>query len=243
MTYQTLNHLDVFIIHGLNSLIGRSAPFDKSVAFLLGNPLSTAFLMSIFWACWFRPADTATTQRTREHLLATLWAGVASIVISRAFALGLPFRLRPRFDPTIDFLVTDVPNYSALMDWSAFPSDHAAMFFAFSIGLGWVSWRLSLMATIYVAFVICFPRVYFGYHYPTDILVGMIIGASCTYGFNLAAARRWLAAPVLKWGHSSPQLFHMGLFLLTFQFATMFNSLRDLASITYHLIEKFLKLH
>lgn len=243
MDYQALKHFDVFIIHGLNSLIGRSVPFDRSVAFLLGNPLFAALLMAVFWACWFRPADTATMQLRREHLLATLWAGIASIVISRAFALGLPFRLRPRFDPTIDFLVSDVPNYTTLMDWSAFPSDHAAMFFAISIGLGFVSWRLSLMATLYVAFVICFPRVYFGYHYPTDILVGMMIGALCAYGFNLAAARRWFAAPVLKWGHSSPQLFHMVLFLLTFQFATMFNTLRDLASITYHFVGKLLKLH
>jgi undecaprenyl-diphosphatase len=243
MGYQALNHFDVFIIHGLNSLIGRSVPFDKSVEFLLGNPLSTALLMAIFWACWFRPADTATMQRTREHLFATLWAGLASIVISRALALGLPFRARPRFDPTIDFLVTGSPNYDTLMDWSAFPSDHAAMYFAITVGLGFVSWRLSLMATLYVAFVICFPRVYFGYHYPTDILVGMMIGSLCAYGFNLAAARRWLTAPVLKWAHSSPQLFYMVLFLLTFQFATMFNSLRSLASITYHTVERLLRLH
>lgn len=243
MDYQALNHFDVFIIHGLNSLIGRSVPFDKGVAFLLGNPLSTALLMATFWACWFRPADAATMQRTREHLLATLWAGILSIVISRALALGLPFRSRPRFDPTIDFLVTDPTNYGALMDWSAFPSDHAAMYFALTTGLCFVSWRLGLMTTLYVAFVICFPRVYFGYHYPTDILVGMMIGVLCAYGFNLATARRWLAAPVLQWGHSFPQLFHMILFLVTFQFATMFNSLRDLASITYHFVGKLLKLH
>jgi undecaprenyl-diphosphatase len=243
MDYHALNHFDVFIIHGLNLLIGRSAAFDKSVGFLLGNPLAAALLMAIFWACWFRPADTATVQRTREHLLATLWAGIASIVISRAFALGLPFRVRPRFDPTTDFLVTGVSKYGALMDWSAFPSDHAAMFFSISVGLGFVSWRLGLMTTLYVAIVICFPRVYFGYHFLTDILVGMMIGSLCTYGFNLPAARRWLAAPVLQWGHSWPQLFQMVMFLLTFQFATMFNSVRDVARITYHLIEKFLKLH
>jgi undecaprenyl-diphosphatase len=243
MDYQALNHFDVSIIHGLNSLIGRSVAFDNTIAFLLGNPLSTAFLMAIFWACWFRPADAATMHRTREHLLATLWAGIASIIISRALALGLPFRVRPRFDPTTDFAIIDVPNYTALMDWSAFPSDHAAMFFALSVGLGWVSRRLGLMAMLYVIFVICFPRVYFGYHFPTDILVGMLIGALCTYGFNLAVARRWLAAPVLQWGYSSPQLFQMLMFLLTFQYATKFDSLRNLASVTYHFLERLIKLH
>jgi undecaprenyl-diphosphatase len=240
MDYQALNHFDVFIIHGMNSLVGRSVLFDKAVAFLLGNPLSTALLMATFWAYWFRPADTATMQRTREHLLATLWAGIAGIVIARALALELPFRLRPRFDPSIHFLVTGSPNSTILMDWSAFPSDHAVMYFALSVGLCFVSWRLGLMATLYVACTICFPRVYFGYHYPTDILVGMIIGLLCAYAFNLTAARRWLAAPVLRWERSSPQSFYMALFFLTFQFATMFNSLRDSASIIYHIAEKLL---
>lgn len=240
MDYQALNHFDVFIIHGMNSLVGRNVPFDKAVAFLLGNPLSTALLMATFWAYWFRPADKATMQRTREHLLATLWAGIAGIVIARALALELPFRLRPRFDPSVQFLVTASPNSATLMDWSAFPSDHAVMYFALSVGLCWVSWRLGLMAMLYVACAICFPRVYLGYHYPTDILAGMMIGSLCACGFNMAAPRQWLAAPVLRWGHSSPQSFHMALFFLTFQFATMFDSLRDSASITYHIAEKLL---
>jgi undecaprenyl-diphosphatase len=242
MGYQALNHFDVFIIYGINSLVGRSVPFDKAVAFLLENPLSTSLLMATFWACWFRPADTATMQRTREHLLATLWAGVAGIVIARALALGLPFRLRPRFDPSIHFLVTDTLNRSTLMDWSAFPSDHAVMFFALSVGLCFVSWRLGLVAMLFVAAAICFPRLYLGYHYPSDILVGMMIGSLCAYGFNLAPARRWLAAPILRWGRSAPQSFHMALFFVTFQFATMFSSLRDLALITYHISEKLLAL-
>jgi len=242
MDYRALSHFDVFIIHGMNSLVGRSVPFDRVVAYLLDNPLSTALLTATFWACWFKPADAEKLQRTREHLLATLWAGIAGIVVARALALGLPFRLRPRFDPSIHFPVIDATNNATLMDWSAFPSDHAVMFFALSVGLCWVSWRLGLLATLYVAFVVCFPRVYLGYHYPTDILVGMMIGSLCAYGFNLAAARRWLAAPVLRWGRSSPQSFHMALFVLTFQFATMFNSLRGVASVTYHTFERLLAL-
>jgi undecaprenyl-diphosphatase len=91
-----------------------------------------------------------------------------------------------------------------------------------------------------VACAICFPRVYLGYHYPTDILVGMMIGSLCACGFNMAAPRRWLAAPVLRWERSSPHSFHMALFFLTFQFATMFDSLRDSASLTYHIAEKLL---
>jgi membrane-associated phospholipid phosphatase len=240
MDYQAFNHFDVFIIHGINSLVGRSALFDKAVAFLLGNAISTALLMAVFWAYWFKPTDTAALQRRREILLGTLWAGIAGILIARTFALELPFRLRPRFDPSIHFLTSELPDSATTMEWSAFPSDHAAMYFALSAGLCCVSRRLGLLATLYVASTICFPRVYLGYHYPTDILVGMVIGSLCAYGFNLTAARRWLAAPVLRWERSSPQCFYMALFFLTFEYATMFDSLRESAMSLYHLAERVL---
>jgi undecaprenyl-diphosphatase len=240
MQYQVFNHFDVFMIHAMNSLVGRSVLFDKAVAFLMGNSISTALLLAVFWAYWFTPADPAALQRTREHLLGALWAGIGGIVIARTLALELPFRLRPRFDPSVHFVIPDLGNPSDIMEWSAFPSDHAVMYFALSVGLCFVSRKLGLLATLYVACSICFPRVYLGYHYPTDILAGMVIGSVCAYAFNLTAARRWLAAPVLRWERSSPQSFYMALFFLTFQYATMFDSLRASAASLYHVAEKLL---
>ena len=240
MEYQVFNRFDDFIIHAMNSLVGRNVLFDKTVAFLMGNSISTALLLAVFWAYWFKPVDGAARQRIREQLLATLWAGIAGIVIARTLALQLPFRLRPRFEPSIHFLIPDLANSSDVMEWSAFPSDHAVMYFALSVGLCFVSRKLGLLATLYVACTICFPRVYLGYHYPTDILVGMMIGTLCAYAFNLTAARRWLAAPVLRWERSSPQSFYMALFFLTFQYATMFDSLRESAMSLYHVAERVL---
>jgi undecaprenyl-diphosphatase len=240
MEYQVFNRFDVVIIHAINSLVGRSVLFDKAVAFLMGNSISTALLVAVFWAYWFKPVDSAALQRIREHLLSALWAGLAGILIARTLALELPFRLRPRFEPSVHFLIPDLGNPSDIMEWSAFPSDHAVMYFALSVGLCFVSRKLGLLATLYVAGTICFPRVYLGYHYPTDILVGMLIGSFCAYAFNLAATRRWLAAPVLRWERSSPQSFYMALFFLTFQYATMFDSLRASAMSLYHVAEKLL---
>jgi len=61
----------------------------------------------------------------------------------------------------------------------------------------------------------------------------MAVGALCAYGFNLAEVRRRLAAPVLQWERSSPRWFYAALFLLTFQFATLFSSLRGFALAVY----------
>lgn len=240
MDYQAFIRFDAFVIQGLNSLVHRSVLFDKAVAFLHGNSISAALLTGVFWAYWFTPADAAALEKRRESLLGTLWAGVAGIIIARFLALQLPFRVRPRFDPEIHFLTSDLPDSVTTMEWSAFPSDHAVMYFALSAGLCFVSWRIGLLATLYVAATICFPRVYLGYHYASDILVGMMIGALCAYGFNLPIARRWLAAPVLRWERTSPPSFYMALFFLTFQYATMFDSLREAAMSLYRLAERAL---
>jgi undecaprenyl-diphosphatase len=55
-----------------------------------------------------------------------LGAGVVAILAARILALTLPFRVRPRFEPALHFVVP-AGNVSDLVDWSAFPSDHAAI--------------------------------------------------------------------------------------------------------------------
>jgi membrane-associated phospholipid phosphatase len=235
--YQALNYFDAIIIHWMNPLVGRSAFLDRVANSLVWNPIPSSLLLATFWAFWLRPADAATSRHTRERLVATLWAGIASVVIARTLALQLPFRGRPRFDPTLHFLIpagaAGANTNTFFIDWSSFPSDTAVMFFTLAAGLYGVSRSIGLMAMLFVAFIMCFPRAYVGYHYPTDILAGILIGALCAYCFNLAGVRRRLAVPVLNWERLSPQSFYPALFLLTFQFATYFVSLRGVALAAY----------
>ena len=138
MNYQALNRFDAFLIEPMNSLVGRRALFDSAVGFLTDNPLISALLVMVFWAYWFRPGDLAKIHATREHLIATLWAGIAAIVVGRALALELPFRLRPRYEPSRFISYVAGPHRASrtkLLDWSAFPSDHAALYAALAVGL------------------------------------------------------------------------------------------------------------
>jgi len=59
----------------------------------------------------------------------------------------------------------------------SFPSDHATMAGAVTVGLLLVSWRLGLVAAGF-AVAMALARVYVGAHYPQDVVAGLALGAT-----------------------------------------------------------------
>jgi len=231
----TLNPFDLSILHWLSALVGRSTDIDRAIGYLTDTDLKGALFFAGYWWCWFRKMDSATMRRTREHLLRTLGAGVVAIFAARILAMTLPFRVRPRFEPALHF-VAPAGNPSDLVDWSAFPSDHAAMFSALAVGLCFISWRAGLIAILYTVFIICLPRVYLGLHYPSDIAAGLALGALVGYCMNAAAVSRNLASRALRWESESPGGFYFAMFIVSFEFSTMFYSLRAVALSATHFV-------
>ena len=231
MGSDSATHIDDSIVLWLTSVAGRSAAFDSFMEILLHAELTNgALVISIFWWYWFRPTDPPSTQRTREYLLCTMAAAALSLFAARVLALTLPFRLRPRFEPALHLVWPPVaPGALIFVHWSSFPSDHAVMFSALATGLCFVSWRVGAAALLFAACVVSFPRVYVGLHYPTDVLAGLGLGALVAYCANAIAVSRRLAARVLLQEQRSPQGFYVAMFIVTFQFATMFNTLRSAA--------------
>jgi undecaprenyl-diphosphatase len=74
---------------------------------------------------------------------------------------------------------------------AGFPSDHAVMAGAATIGLWLVHRRLGEIAAV-AALLMGFARVYVGAHYPQDILGGYALGALVGFGGYL------IARPVLN---------------------------------------------
>lgn len=224
------NQFDDRLVIWMNSFAGYSDNLDRLVGLVSGNYLlQGAVIVCIFWWCWFRKSDPATTERTREHLLCTLIASVLAIVVARMLALTMPFRARPRFTEALHFVLPPYAQSTDFMQWSAFPSDHAVMFAALTVGIFYVSWRLGLVAAIHNVLVISLPRIYLGMHYPSDLLVGWGLGILIGYGMNRPFVRRHVAARMLRWEQLAPSPFYVVLFMLTYQFSTMFDSTRGLA--------------
>ncbi len=74
------------------------------------------------------------------------------------------------------------PDYSM-------PSDHAVIAGAFAAGFWLIDRRLGIVATL-LSLLLAFSRVYVGVHYPSDVIVGLIVGALITLAIYLLLRRR-----------------------------------------------------
>src|ERR1019366_3516273 len=111
-----------------------------------------------------------------------------------------------------------------LIHWSSFPSDHAAVAFCLAAGLWMVSRRLGALAITYAA-LSNLPRIYCGYHYPTDILVGALLGTGFAF-LTAVPSLRNIARVSLNYLGRRPAYLYCLLFMWTFEIAEMFDSLR-----------------
>jgi membrane-associated phospholipid phosphatase len=230
--------------------------FDKlSILALCGNlwhsPASNAFfasvvaqehlsgivLVSVLVICWFLKRDATVAARNRQHVVCTVIGAGVAIVLARGLALTLPHRVRPFADPSIGIDFPQNIDAHSIISWSSFPSDHAVLFVAVAVGVIFVSRTLGILSLIYSLLFVCFPRIYFGIHYPTDVIVGAALGAGIGVLANQPFVVRRLALPVMDLEQAVPAAFYAVGFVICFQIATMFNDVRTLALGIAHLAQ------
>jgi undecaprenyl-diphosphatase len=232
-----MNFFDQYLLAFFNQFSRHSATFDKAVAFLSDlQLLKGGVLVMLVWWAWFTPESQ---DRNRRHLVVTLSACLAAVALARTVAFSLPFRLRPIHEPGLSF-VLPVAMPSNILDWSSFPSDHAALFFALSIGLLFVSRTLGALAIGYTVVFIAAPRIYLGLHYPTDILAGALVGTAVAVLGNVYFTQNRLVTLAVKFAAEKPALFYPLFFLLTYQLAELFDGVRQLGGALKHLVQRLI---
>jgi undecaprenyl-diphosphatase len=218
--------LEESIVRWIAGLGGVSPAFDSLVTGLAHRSFyKGGVVVAAFWWLWFDGGVDRDARR--ERLLAGLFGAMAAALASTLLTRVLPFRARPALDGSVAFHLERGTAW--LVNNNSFPSDHAALFVALVVGLLAVSRWLGILSAVYVIVVVLLPRLYLGYHWPSDMLGGAALGV----GFGLLAASRparGLVRPVLRWCERSPGPAHAALFLLSFAIADLFESLRWLAS-------------
>lgn len=112
---------------------------------------------------------------TRKAGLVALAAMVLGLLVTNITIKPLVERARPWTVLPITPLVTE-------KDPNSFPSGHTCA--AFAAGLSWaraLPWKWGRIAAVAAAVCMGLSRLYVGVHYPSDVLVGAVIGSLCAW--------------------------------------------------------------
>ena len=177
-------HTDEAVFLWINSWVGTLPAFDGLVEWLVSDYLVTSVLGLVLLALWFVGRDSMTRLRYQVGVLTALSAmALASWAVF--ISNGVYFRDRPFVDLEVSLL------FYRPVD-STMPSNSAAAF----IGLAAAVWGLNRRAgtvLLGLAGAHAFLRVYAGVHYPSDVIVGGLIGVA---GALVAFKLRDLLGPI-----------------------------------------------
>lgn len=217
---------DAEIVQALNVWVGASLRFDRTLHFLNGSPLikGVPFVAAIWWlAC----REQKVAARPPAFLLRAILGLLCALAVARLLQDHGPIHVRPISDPSLGlnaFLDAD-PNYFKKMN--SFPSDHAVIFFALSLAIWSRQTRLGVFAFLWSLLMICLPRIYFGYHYPSDILAGAAVGVLIMAVFLWTPSPTFVRVGVERIGARWPGAQEGLLFGLATEAAVIFEHLRD----------------
>jgi undecaprenyl-diphosphatase len=233
-----MNAFDVHILLFLNGFAHRCWTLDAILTTISFNHLyKGGMFLAVLCFVWFQ--STAKTEEIREKhqiLLYTLFICVPGLLFAREAAAILPFRERPLFESGLNLRHAFTLDATGLDGWSSFPSDHAVLFFALATGVFLVSRRAGWFLYFYAAFLICLPRIFLGFHYPTDVLAGALFGSALGYSARWSAWRSPIVGPAVRLQEASPGIFYAAFFLLVYQTAVLYDPLRATVSVAHEIV-------
>ena len=224
--------LDVSIYRALNGLCGRSETLDR-VVYHIAGPTGVIFL-GLFGLLWFR--QDGDQIRRRQVLILIVPAVAIALLLNRTISTLLPFRVRPMYA-----LGANAPTYPWTFDlesWSSFPSDNTTYLFAIAACLFVVSRYAGFVFGVFAALA-CLGRTYFGIHYPSDILAGVLLGAGTGYAVTRPSLAESASRPLLGYEKQYPSYFYAVLFMMLAEVVGGFPNTRHIGVAIVHLFRGY----
>lgn len=227
-------YLDFKLVEFINGFAQQNWIFDKIISDITHMPLikGGVFVAALWWM-WF---STKTPQRlsaegNRMFVVRSIVGGFVAIALGRCLQQAMPERLRPMHNPQqLGFQLPYGENPGSLQDWSSFPSDHATLFFALSTAIFLWSRAWGAVAFLWSLVIVCMPRIYMGYHYPSDIVIGAVLGVSTMVVVHRIAVPSRTFDVIKRYEAAYPAAFYAFAFVITYQIATLFDDVRQLGS-------------
>jgi undecaprenyl-diphosphatase len=223
--------IDVSLYRAVNDLCGLNPTLDRIAVH--AQIIQGTIFVGIVGALWFWPEDR---RRRRETIIIMILAIAVSLILNRFVSTLLPFRDRPMY--TLGAKAPGFPWHADLEHWSSFPSDTATLLFAIAAGFWLGSRWLGLVFGVF-AISTSLARVYLGIHYPSDILVGALLGIGTSVALDRDFVRRKIAAPILAIEMSHPPYFYGVFFMILSELGDGFPVTRRIAVAVVHLFRGY----
>lgn len=233
-----MNRIDSFLLLFLNQFADHWRWLDWLVTRADHSNLITAgVLVFLAWYALFDRNEPDQLRKGYELLLGSILLSGVSVVTARALALTLPFRNRPIWTPDLHFHLPLVAEQRVPLGWSSFPSDHAVLYATVVTGIFFVSRRVGWLAAAWAAVVGCFPLLYLGIHWPSDIVAGALLGVAFAQVARIPVLRSAFRQLLIRLRRREPGLFFALLFFGSYQVVTLFDDGRRIATRLYHVIK------
>jgi membrane-associated phospholipid phosphatase len=189
--------------------------------------------MMLVWLAIFKPDVQGQMRKGYELVLGSTILGTFGTIVARLLAHFLPYRMRPF---TLSYLHFPDSGWHGPL-WGCFPSDHAVLFMAIAVGIYFVSRLLGSFAIAWVLLAICLPRLYMGDHWPTDILVGLLMGVGSAWLVKIPVVQAFFDRHLSNLYQRYPRPFITILFLWSLSIATIFEDARHLMGLGTNILK------
>jgi undecaprenyl-diphosphatase len=222
------------ILHFFNQFIAQSPGLDKWLVYFLESHLAKGVVLVL--ACWYiwYTYPGPQMEKTRNGICTTITSSLIAVFIARIAVHAFPNRPRPFLNSDLKLNIADSLDILAFKDVSSFPSDHATLFIALSYGIWKTNKKIGIACLAYTVFIIIIPRMALGLHYPSDILMGALIGfGTVELGFKFETLKK-INKYFLDFTTRKPQIFYPVFFFLTYEIANLFDEIRQLLTFIGH---------
>ncbi len=217
---QIVGGLDTYVFLAINSLVGRSAAFDYCIQILDAWHLLLYGWMAVYlWMLWFDPRVEPDRSKLISGLIGVGVATCCSVVLQRMFSV----HPRPFVSPDgLNVTLIEPPRLAEWYFHNSFPSDTLTMCFAVSTTIYMVSRKAGIVAFIWSATVVAFPRIYLAYHWPLDILGAALLGPLTVLLISRLHIVRFSSVFLVYFEKFGPQYFYPIAFIYTQQIVELF---------------------
>ena len=229
--------LDIDIVLFFNQFCGKSVFLDTlALMFLSVDALRTAILVALIIGIW-EYGKSKNDLTAKKQVILILFSIVISLgIIEILNALIDSPRPIVTYENQILGPIIEDKNTKALWQdgWArnskhgSFPSDTVALLATLAFGIYFWNKALGLTAILFVLFAGILPRLYFGLHYPSDMLAGSLISFIACLLTQKVNFLNSLSEKILKIEERSPFLFGAVGFYLAYIIADKFILLRKL---------------